>query len=119
MSYSTSLLSNVPLNISFIGPAFQILDSAGYAVQAYFSGSTCSFSIELQVSTDPYNNTPGYTPLHWDVVPNSLQTITQAGTFTWDVSPSRVIWVRLVVTDNSGGTNNGTIGANAYIKGPL
>jgi len=119
MGYSENLLNLVPLNTSSVSQAFQILDSYGFSVQAFFTGTICSFQAELEVSTDPYNGQFGFVPEHWDTMDGSVQVFSSAGSFTWDVQPSAVVWVRLKITDESSGTNNGTIGTNIYVKGPL
>lgn len=117
MGYNTQIIPPTPLNASFDSEAEQILDSSGYALQLAFSGSTCSFSSKIQVSTDEYD--PNNPPVHWDDLANSSQTFTTAGTFTYNVNPAEYVSVRVVITDNSSGANNGTISANLNVKGPL
>jgi hypothetical protein len=117
MVFNTSLVSNQVLNVNSTSGAEQIINASGYAVQLAFSGSTCSFSAKLQVSNDPYNNTVGYVPPHFDDLASSSQTFVAAGTFTYSVTQANYLWVRLVITDNSSGTNNGTVSATITLKG--
>lgn len=124
MGYNNKFVAGVPLNAVYTSPPQQINDSSGYAVQLVFGGSTCSFSAKLQVSTDPLFLPPGAnysqlnTPVNFDDLANSSQTFTTSGTFTYNVNPAEYVWVRLVITDNSSGANNGTIAATINVKGP-
>ena len=115
MGYNVQFLPATALSASITSPPFQKIGASNYSVQAVFSGSTCEFGAKLQVSSDPYDNTVGFVPPNWDDVADSAQTIAQAGSFTWDVGPSAPVWVRLVITDNSSGSNNGNISAIANI----
>lgn len=119
MGYNSQFVKSQPLNASFVTSAQQLLDSSLFDIQAVFTGSTCSFTAKLQVSSDPYSNAPGYAPTNWDDYPSSSVTITASGTQTWSVSRSGSVWVRVVVTDNSSGTNNGSFSATINVKGPL
>jgi hypothetical protein len=119
MSFNTLILS-APLNVSENSNAAAIPDMGLYSIQAAFTGSTCSFTAKVQVSSDPYGPLGTVAqPVNWDDLASSSQTFTQAGTYTWDVGPTAVSWVRLVITDNSSGTNNGSITARINSKGPL
>lgn len=122
--YNSQFVDDVALNASFVSAPQQIVNSGGYAIQLAFNGSTCSFSAKLQVSSDPYFLPPGSnysvpnTPINFDDLPDSSQTFTTAGTFTYNVNPAEYVWVRVVVTDNSSGANNGSISAVINVKGP-
>lgn len=130
MGYNTLLIPPTALSAGFTSNPAQIVDSDGYAIQLVFTGSICMFSAEIEVSTDPYFVPPASnygqgnqpvinTPTNFDILTDSPQTFTTAGTFTYNVNPAEYVWIRIVITDNSGGTNNGTVQATLNVKGPL
>lgn len=113
MGYTTSLFLRQALSASTSSPACSVADASNYSVQAQFTGATCSFTAVLQISDDLIN------PINWNDLADSSQIVTVAGSFLWNVSQAGYRWVRLSVTDNSSGTNTGTISANVNVKGPL
>lgn len=114
MGYNKQFISDQALSASFNSSAQTVIDAALYSIQAEFTGSTCSFTATIQVSS---MQSPGVGD--WDDLPDSAQTIAAAGSFSWNVSDAGYLWARLAVTDNSSGTNNGTISASINVKGPL
>lgn len=117
MGYNKQFVSNVALNANSLSAPQQVLNSEGYAVQLAFSGSTCSFSAQILVSSDPFSNTVA--PVNFDTLANSSQTFTTAGTFTYNVNPAEYNWIKLKITDNSSAANNGSISAVINVKGPI
>jgi len=118
MGYNSRFLNNQPLNVSFAAVPQQVLDGGVFAIQMVFTGSPCMITTDLYVSTDPYNNTPGYVPQHFDHEKDSTLVFTGPGTYTYQVGGGYVgyVWVQLVVTDNSGGTNTGVMSATIQVK---
>lgn len=114
MGYNKQFIDNQALSASFNSSALQVgqtgLIASVYSIQAAFTGATCSFSAKIQVSNDSVS------PENWDDLENSSQTFTEAGTFTWNVSEVGYMWIRLVITDNSSGTNDGNLSATINVN---
>lgn len=130
MGYNELLIPPTALSAGFTSQNAQIVDSRGYSLQLAFTGTTCEFSAKIQVSSDPLfvppasnygqgNQPVTNTPINFDDLTDSSQTFTTAGTFTYNVNPAEYVWIRVVITDNSGGTNNGKVQATLNVKGPL
>ena len=117
-AYNKVFLTAQVLNANSTSGAQQVLDGKGFTVQTVFTGSTCSFSAKLQVCADAYNNTPGFSPpdANFADLINSPQTFTTSGNFDWIVQAVEYNWVRLVITDNSSGANNGSVTATINVK---
>jgi len=89
----------------------------GYSIQAIITG-TVTGSIKLQGSSDaaPDANfsAANYSVVNWTDIADSTQSVSGAGTVTWDVSRSAYSWVRAVYTAVSG---TGNISVQIFIKG--
>ncbi len=89
----------------------------GYSIQAIITG-TVTGSIKLQGSSDPAPDAnfsaANYSVVNWTDISGSTQSVTGAGTITWDVSRSAYSWVRVVYTAASG---TGNISAQIFTKG--
>lgn len=118
MGYNTIFVTNQALNAGSTSQAHQVLDGKVYSVQTVFTGSTCHFSAKIQICSDAYVNTAGYNPpdAHFSDLDNSSITFTQAGNFNYNVNVVGYNWVRLVLTDLSSGSNNGTLTATLNVK---
>lgn len=116
MGYNKVFVAGQPLNTDFLSVAQQVLDGQVYSVQIAFTGDVCNFTASIQTSSDAYNNTVGFMPEHIDTLEDSPQTITEAGTFTWNVTAVGYNWVILNIVDNSSGTNDGNLLATINVK---
>lgn len=110
MGYNKQFFSRALNANSESAPQDLAIDMSLFAIQLLFTGATCSFSAKLQVSND------GTT---FDDYPNSSQTFTSAGSFTYNVFASGFAFVKLVITDNSSGSNTGKVFATINSKGPF
>lgn len=114
MGYNRQIVSNQPLNVDSQSSPQAVLDAGTYSIQLAFTGSVCSFSAALWTSSDSAQPQSAQ-PQNFDELPNSSVAITSAGTFTYNVGLIGYSWVKLVLTDNSGGTNNGTLSARINV----
>ncbi len=89
----------------------------GYSIQAIIT-STVTGSIKLQGSSDPVPDAnfsaANFPVVNWTDISGSTQSVTGAGSITWDVSRSAYSWVRVVYTAASG---TGNISAQIFTKG--
>lgn len=116
MGYNQQFIKNVPLNADYDSLAQQLLDGAVYSIQLEFTGATCECTVSLLGSSDPYNNTVGYVPPNFDPIEDATQSITEAGSFTFNVGQVGYNWVQVNIVDNSSGSNDGTVSARINVK---
>lgn len=116
MGYNKQFAIAVPLSTDYASAGQQLVDGQLYSIQLDFDGSTCEFSAQLFVSSDPYTTEVGYVPTHLDPLADSTESFTEAGTFSYNVSVAGYNWVVLVITDASSGANDGTINARINVK---
>lgn len=94
------------LNQNITGPAMQLYEMFGFAIQISWTGVP-NGTFKLQCSADHSSLGPpgSYTPTNWSDITDSPLVVTAAGNYTWNVYDSMFNWVRLVYTDASGGTS--------------
>lgn len=108
--YNKITLRNQALNASFNGPAMQLENMFGYAIQIEWTG-TINGTFKLQASTDDNEvaNHQGTWPLHWTDIPDSDAAITTGDCAFYNVTDVMYNWVRIVFTDASSGSATGVI----------
>lgn len=111
-------IKNQALNASFNSAAVAVGDAGVYNITMEFTGATCSFSTQLLASSEPFTNQPGFVPSPASLVPieNSSLTFTESGSQSYNVSQVGYVWVVVQVTDNSSGTNDGTLSARLNVN---
>lgn len=119
MGYNRILVTGQALNVSSMSLPFQLVDGCVYCVQSEFTGSTCSFTAYIQLSADAYSPVTTYIPPNFSLLANSSMTFTSSGDFAWNVGQVGYEWARLVIVDNSSGTNNGVLNVTVNVKGPI
>jgi hypothetical protein len=113
-NYPMPPLPGTVLNTTVYGPAMQLYNMYGYAIQVVWSG-TPTGTWKLQASSDPVpqgsSSQPltNYQPTHWSDITDSPFSVTIAGDYMWNVYDVMYNWVRLVYTDTSGGTSTARI----------
>lgn len=118
MSYNQQFVKNQDLSAGFVSDPQLVFDGSLFAIQLAFTGDTCEFAASLEVSNDAISN-GSLAPVNFDPLANSSQSFTEAGTFTYNISPGATgyTWIRLVISDNSSGSNDGSLSATITVKG--
>lgn len=112
-------INNAPMNADQTGTPIGLPNIVGYAVQAEITGNAINGEIKLQASCDPapQNRQNNIVPTHWTDIKQSPVTLTEAGDITWNVLDTFYTWMRVVYTDNSGGTSDGVLNVRVSAKG--
>lgn len=118
-TYNEIMVNAEDMDADITGPATELQNIYGYSIQAVYTGATCDGTIKLQCSVDPVRNaTPSPPqPATWTDIADSSYTITSSGSYVWNVENVMYTWVRVVFTDGSGGTNDGTLTLRINAKG--
>lgn len=120
MFYNEKYITNQPLNADFTSLPGLVAEGTVVCMQLAFTGSPCTFTTKLQGSNDAPGNDPTK-PVNFDDVPNSTQSFTASGTFTYNLAvamPTGFTWVRLVVSGTSM-ANPGSLSATLTVKGTM
>ena len=109
--YNIVFLTNQPLNTSFVGMPLQLNKIFGYSLQVGWTGNA-NGTFKLQASCDA--NFTGVLPTLWTDIQDSSKTIPTDGSGIWNYSDCWYTWVRLVYTDNSGGTSTAVLNTATF-----
>jgi hypothetical protein len=119
-TYNYTMSFGPTLNTNINGPAMELKNMYGCAIQVVWTG-TPNGVFKLQASSDPLTNTttpsaPGSVPTHWTDIPASSYTVNAAGNYMWNVYDIMYNWVRVVYTDASGGSSTAVV-TSAILNG--
>lgn len=111
------------LNADVESQVLQLQDIYGYAIQVAINGSPDG-SIKLQASCDPVppqslqfssNGIPQYVPTNWSDIPDSEQSVSEAGTFFWNMPGCEsYTFVKVAYRDGSSGMSDATITSSVF-----
>lgn len=120
-SYNKAIYTAQSATNSFTSVAFQLERIYGYSIQAVYTG-TINGSFKLQGSADPTGDfaSPANAtniPTNWSDIAGTTNAVTTSGNYLWNMYDVGYNWVRVVFTDNGGGTSTGTVAMRINAKG--
>lgn len=122
--FNKQIATNVLLNANYNSNAVPLKSIFMYSIAALTSNGTLVGTIKLQASNDPETNdsmplgTPAPPPTHWvDITGSSFTLFPATNETMWNVRDVAYNYVRVVFTDNSGGTNTATMSIIVNAKG--
>lgn len=104
-------LSTHVMDTTITGPAMQLYNMYGYAIQVAWTGIPTG-TFKLQASCDPVPQGPPETiiqPTNWSDITDSPFAVTAPGDYLWNVYDVMYNWVRIVYVDASSGASTATI----------
>ncbi len=101
MSQARVILNQQPMNANFVSAPQFLNTVSGYAIQCEFTGTDCVGTLLLESNNDLAVGGAGV----WETIPDSSQSITEAGDVMFNLAAQNYACFRVNWTNSSSSSN--------------